>query len=118
MKSKTIYGKAKAGKIELYDTYEYNKFVALLDGEIEIIIRPLQSKKTTAQDAYYRGVVLKILSDFTGYTKDEMHKVCMDEVGIESTRDLSRGEYSEYISAVKRFGISKLDCYIPNARTE
>ena len=118
MKEQKLYGRVVANKIELYDTYTYNKYIASLDGEIEIIIRPLQASKTSAQDAYYRGVVIKLLSEHTGYTKEEMHKVCMEQYDIESTANLSKQEYSDYISSTIRWAVTVLDCYIPNARTE
>ena len=118
MKDKILYGKVTKGSISFYDIYEFNKYIATLDGEVEIIIRPLQPRKSSAQDAYYRGVVLKIFADHTGYTKQEMHAVCKKQFDITSTKDLSKYEYSDYITRVKRWASIDFDCIIPNAHTE
>ena len=118
MKDKTFFGKVSGGSLSFYDLYEYNKYVHTLDGEVEVIIRPLQPRKSTAQDAYYRGVVLRIFSEHTGYTKQEMHEVCMKQFDITSTKELSKYDFSEYISKVKRWASMDFDIVIPNAHTE
>ena len=110
------YGKVKQGKIEFNSHYEFDKIIRRYEGQdIEVVVRPLEKKKTSSQDAYYRGVVLKMLSDHTGYTRKEMHDVCKSMCGIESTTNLSRREYSEYIAATIRWAASFHDLYIPNA---
>ena len=118
MKDKKLYGRVKNGSIGYYDVYEFNKYISTLDGEVEIIIRPLQPRKSSAQDAYYRGVVIKTFAEHTGYTNQEMHAVCMQQFDITSTKILSKYEYSEYIAKVKRWASIDFDCYIPNAHTE
>ena len=116
MNESRTYGKVKEGKLEFNSRYEFDKIIRRYEGlDIEVIVRPLEKKKTSAQDAYYRGVVLKMLSDHTGYTRKEMHDVCKAHLHIETTTTLSRREYSEYIAATIRWAASFHDLYIPNA---
>ena len=116
MNESRIYGKVKEKRLEFNSRYEYERTIARYDGlDIEIVIRPLAAKKTSAQDAYYRGVVCKILSDHTGYTRREIHDLLKTEMEIDTTTTLSRQEYSEYIAAVIRWSATTYDLYIPNA---
>lgn len=46
------------------------------NGELlEVIIRRPSSQRSVLQNNYYWGVVIKLLSEYTGFTKDEMHEV-------------------------------------------
>jgi hypothetical protein len=78
------------------------------------------------QNKYYWGVVIKTLSDETGFTPEEMHEVLKrkflkynkvlpngEQVGITmSTTDLDTKEFEEYMEEVRRFAIQELDILI------
>jgi hypothetical protein len=87
-----------------------------------------RDKRSGQQNKYYHGIVVKILSDETGFTPDEMHETLKykflryskalpngEEVQIiMSTTDLDTKEFEEYLEQIKRFAIQELDVYIPD----
>jgi hypothetical protein len=90
----------------------------------EAKIRSLQ------ENSYYWGVCLKILSEDTGYTPNEMHEVCrsmflnekvmlkingkMQEKTIPiSTTGLTTIEFEEYLSKIRQWASIELSCYLP-----
>jgi len=42
---------------------------------IEINIEKSQKKRSSFQNRYYWGVIVAMLADHTGYTKEEMHEI-------------------------------------------
>lgn len=93
-----------------------------------IEIKVDRNKRSGNQNRYYWGVVLKLLSEHTGFTKEEMHETLRrkflkynkvlptgEQVEVmESTTDLDTKEFEIYLDDVKRFSIQELDVYIPD----
>lgn len=70
--------------------------------------------RSSPQNKYYWGVVIKMLSDWAGYEPEEMHEALKDRflampdarTGLRvshSTAKMTTEKFSEYIEAVKRF---------------
>jgi hypothetical protein len=91
-------------------------------------LKQFRDTRSNRQNAYYWGVVIKILSDHTGFDPEEMHEVLKqkfltkfvviqstaEEVKItRSTSNLSTEEFEKYMEDVRRFSIQDLDCFIP-----
>src|SRR5690606_13446660 len=86
--------------------------------------------RTLPQNAYYWGVVVKILSGHTGISPDEMHELLkykflktfvsdpetgeMIEVS-KSTSRLSTKEFTDFIDSIKDWALNSLNCYIPES---
>lgn len=84
-------------------------------------------KRSGNLNAYYWGVVLKRLSEATGYEPEEIHEICamkflpprVVEIGGEahvlrtSTAKLPTVEFQGYIEAIKRWAAQELSLYIP-----
>ena len=101
--------------------YEY---IESLEGKyVEVTVRKERSQRSLNQNNYYFGVVVKMLSDFTGYEQDEMHEILKQQFlkkvnagGFEyvrSTTKLSTTEFEEYLDVVKRWA-ALLGCVIPD----
>ena len=99
-----------------------------LTGKKLIKIEKYSKKRSNPQNRYYHGVVLKYLSETTGYSTDEMHEVCKlkflpydraNRVTGEiqtfgrSTKELNTAEYEEYLEKIRVWAINYLDCLIP-----
>jgi len=78
--------------------------------------------RSEKQNRYYWGIVLKIMSLETGYTKDEMHQELGEKFRayeahgrtfIRSTTDYNTLEMEEYLATVRRFASMALNIYIP-----
>lgn len=87
--------------------------------------------RSNPQNRYYHGVVVPILSEFLGYTNEEMHEVLKhkflrlmaffptksggENVWItKSTADLDTKCFEEYLSQIRIWASSEIGCYIPD----
>ena len=90
-----------------------------------VTIRKIEHKqmRSIVQNNYYRGVVIKILSDFTGYEPDEMHEALKRKFltyenvkglpTILSTTQLKTHEFEEYLERIRRWAATDFGVYIP-----
>ncbi len=86
--------------------------------------------RSNNQNRYYWGIVIDILSNHTGFSRDEMHDVLKykflqgwkqleTKVGIievdyvKSTRDLSTKEFEDYLGEIRIWASADLNCSIP-----
>lgn len=88
--------------------------------------------RSNSQNSYYWGVVIKELSEHTGFTPDEMHEVLKHRFlgyfkttregrelwTCKSTTALSSGDMEEYLSNIRTYASINLDCYIPSPHEE
>jgi hypothetical protein len=64
------------GKLELDRAQDFTTHKRTLIGKkIELTLRQQKSKRSRNQRAYYFGVIVKMLADQTGYSKDEMNEL-------------------------------------------
>lgn len=97
--------------------------------QTEINLKELKIR-TTPENNYYFGVVVKILSDELGYTVMEIHEILkqrflseiiflktkngVKEISIsKSTTLLKTIEFEEYLSSIREFASMELSIYIP-----
>ena len=82
--------------------------------------------RSNEQNKYYWSVILKIISDHTGYSIYEAHELMKlkfnskilhinnDEVTIGcSTAGLTTVEYETFLSHIRQWASQELNCYIP-----
>jgi len=124
------YGVVEHGNLKMDNQQDFDTSVSLLDGEVvEVTVRKKKKMRTIKQNAYYWGVVIKLISDDTGHTPDEIHEFCKqrflkslirlkDEIysTVESTTDLeSNGFSNDYIEKIKQWAYEDLNITIPEA---
>ncbi len=128
----------KAGKLFIANRRDFDRQIAQFkDGwQLEVTIQRRRATRSIQANAYYWGVVLRALSEHTGYTPDEIHDICKakflpkrlaiqdgnGEVVGEfvlggSTRALNTNEFHDYVERIRQWA-SELDCYIPDAGEE
>jgi len=114
------------GKTILDNPDRFLMYLSLLEGKrIDLTIKEHKSQRSLNQNSYYWGVVLKTLSEKTGYTADEMHEICrymflksFKTIGdkereyVKSTTELSTAEFEEYLEKTRRWATVELSCYI------
>lgn len=132
----TASGYIKAGRLIIRDRKSFDSAVlGLKDGwEVELEVTRLRATRSNQANRFYWGVVIKSLSDHTGYTSEELHelmkaKFLPKELAFlngngdvveqfvlgGSTRSLDIGHFSEYIERIREWAGNALDVYIPNA---
>jgi len=128
-------GYIKAGRLFIRDRREFDRAIAKLrDGwEVEIGIKRRRATRSQQQNAYYWGVIVRILSAHTGYTDDEIHDVLKakflpkhlaltdgnGEIKGEfvlggSTRTLKTDAFAKYCDDIKMWAADDLGVYIPD----
>src|SRR3990167_5182651 len=114
----------EAGKLTLPDEDGFKRALSCLAGRVLITIEYVRDKRSTQQNKYYFGVLVKMLGDELGYSTDEMHqalkwqflKVHHDDKlpTVRSTTDLSIEEFSDYCERIKHFAATELNVVLPD----
>ncbi|WP_457635823.1 hypothetical protein [Persephonella sp.] len=101
-----------------------NYIKTLKDGDYYLTISKVKKQRSLNQNNYYWGVVLKIISDYTGHTEEELHESLkikflpkkFDENGLlilGSTKKLSKAEFEEYLERIRVWASQVLELSIP-----
>ena len=120
---KIIHGKVKKGAFIPADPTAFRLVFAKLEGKaVEVVVRKKEKHRSGAQNAYYWGIVIDIISGATGFTPQEAHdamrfKFLTDMQGelpkVKSTSELTTVEFLDYIALIQQWASEFLDCYIP-----
>lgn len=121
-----LRGSVEKGKLKLDFPEKYLVLLSKFEGQrVELVIRKKATKRSDSQNKYYWGVIVEILSDHCGYSKDEMHDALKykflsdhnaDEIGlikIGSTAKLNTDEFIRYTNEVVRWA-AEMGVYIPD----
>ena len=93
----------------VYDKNLIREFMgSLKNGYYQIIIRRKRSKRSLPQNSLYWVSYVTPLADHLGYTSEEMHAIykymiLRKRFGFESTTELSKSEFSEYLEFIRIF---------------
>ena len=130
----TAAGHIEDGVLKVRHRKDFDAAVSLWkDGEVEVIVLRRRATRSDAQNRYYWGVIVQMLSDKYGYTPDEMHDVLKakflpkrltfsdgngevkgDFVIGGSTVRLTKEQFGEeYCEPIKRWA-AELGCVIPD----
>lgn len=121
------HGVITGDKLILDNPIRYLDYFKKLSGKrIELTLKEEKSQRSLNQNSYYWGVVLKVLSEHTGYDPDDIHEICrymflksFKTVGskeleyVKSTADLNTAEFEEYLEKIRRWAAVELNCYTP-----
>lgn len=116
-------GKAKDGRLQLLRRDLFEKHLHSLDGcDIDVTVTKHKKDRSSKQNRYYNGVVLKILGDELGNDREEMHEIVrmkflQDFSGrfprLKSTARLSTVEMEAFLSEVRQWASRDLNIFIP-----
>lgn len=100
---------------------------------VTVTVEKRHATRSSQANRYYFGVCLKHISDYTGYTVDEVHDwakarfipkhvaICdkngeiKDDLVIGgTTRKLNSLQFYEYLEAIRKFAAEELDLNIPD----
>jgi hypothetical protein len=115
------------GKLIFTDPVNYSKVISSLEGKAVVVnIKEPRSQRSKNQNDYYFGVVVEILAEHTGYSREEMHEVLKAKFLSEtkelagqsitfsrSTTSLSTVEFEEYLVRIREWASASLECFIP-----
>lgn len=93
---------------------------------VQITIEERKKRRSNPQNAYYHGVVLKMIADFCGYRgedeitgiHEELKRKFLPKIGnlsiVKSTSSLNTEEFSSYVENVRMWAAEELGIYIPD----
>ena len=122
------FGIIKNHKLILNNKEQFNKQLIELEGK-DVVIKIIErnNKRTNDQNSLFWNWI-KILSDYTGYTKEEMKEmVCykflkrerVDNKGytetyLQGTSTLSKKEFNEFMNEVSMWSNTTLNITLPS----
>ena len=124
-------GKIVKGRMEFEKAQDYTKYIQGLEGkEVSLVIEEWKKNRSDQENSYYWGVPIKLISEHTGYSKDETHELLKSlflkkkinvkvkkgserHTIVQSTSKLSTKRFEEYMSEIRQWASQELDCYIP-----
>ena len=89
-------GKVKDGKLTLHDKSGFKRHISTIEGDVWLDIKSMPKTRSPKQHNYY-WIVIKQVADELGYTDNELHKVIKEKFNIESTKDLTQYEFSDFL---------------------
>ena len=109
------------------DYKEWDQHLRDWEGEkVTIEIKKFRQSRSNQQNSYYWAVVVKYLSDHTGYDKDEMndllkYRFLKEEIvgggfKIGSFADLKTLEFEGRMTKIRMWASRDLEVYIPTPR--
>jgi len=117
-----FFGTVKHGKLILDDKDRFDQYLLTLEGETQVVVGRRKKSRSTPQNKYYWGVCIRLLSEETGYNKNETHDALrmlflMDHSKgiptIRSTASLTTVQFEDYLSKIRMWASQELSCYIP-----
>lgn len=120
-------------RLEFDDDVRHSNFMSCLEigKKIEVSYGPLLKNRSDRENRYYWGVVIDILSDYTGFSPEDMHEILkhkflrksvwvtnpengtIEEIQItQSTASLTTVKFEEYLSKIREWAAT-LNCRIP-----
>jgi hypothetical protein len=120
-------GTVVRGLVDLVDKSGYDRYIKTLEGkEIFLTVSQWKNTRSNNQNNYYWGVVVKLLSETTGYTLQEMHEALKLKFlvrpavvkGVElptmkSTALMNTLEFEDYCKEIREWASADLNCFIP-----
>ena len=111
------------GKVVFHNVDLFNGFLISLEGkDVDVTVKKKKKTRSNPQNAFYWGVVIKLLCETTGYNDDEMHNALkmlflQDRSRkiptLRSTTTLSTMEFEDYLEKIRIWASTELSCNIP-----
>ena len=122
----SFVGTVERGKLKLDLPRDYDRWLLTLEGQrVTVEVKKFRKNRTDAQNKYWWGVVIDILSKEIGFEPEEIHDyikrrflpVTSEKYGIssgKSTTRLTTVEFIDLIERVQRWAAQDLHIYIPD----
>lgn len=115
-------GLVTKGKLEIENPSRLAKYLASLDGAVEVVIRKFRKQRSNEQNRYFHGVIVKMVADDLGLSPPEakdmlkMMFLMVERNGIVTLREtskLSTVEQEEFNEHCRRWAAAERGLSIP-----
>lgn len=115
------------GKLVFNNPEGFNKHLLRLnDKSVDVVVRLPRKDRSNKENRYYRGVVVVLISEHTGYTPEEVHEflklkflskiivLCGNDIRIpQSSTGLSTIQWEQWMTEIREWAALDLGIYIP-----
>ena len=122
-----FYGIVRNGKLALENKEGFERTLQSYEGrEVAVWLKPAEQIRTSAENRYYWGVIVRMIAEEMGIIPDDAHDFLKNlflKVGVEkngkrweiarSTATLSVNEFEDYCEKVRMWAASELETQIP-----
>lgn len=117
-------GSVANGNLSLDDKRQFTIHLNNLNGKrVQLTLEKVKHKRSNNQNAYYFGVVLKLLSEHTGHDPEELHDALKFKFGEKryhgnllipaSTKNLDTIDFEKYLDKIRKWAVEELRVVIP-----
>ena len=118
------FGTVTKGKFKPDNAQAFKLAFCVLEGKrVEVTVSKESKRRSTDQNSYYWGIVVKLVAELLGYTLDEAHSALkwlflrkradgMPDT-VSSTTELTTAQFEEYMTSVRQWASTELGCWIP-----
>jgi len=114
------------GRLHLEQRGMFRRWLSSLAGkDVELVVRRRRKQRSLQQNAYYHGVIVKMLADHFGYRPEEMHEALKFEflrrdpddrrplATVRSTTSLSTQDFEDFQERVRQWALEEHEVLIP-----
>ena len=113
------------GKIKFQDRQQFDNYITgLKDNYYQMIVKRPEKVRSIKENKYYHSVVVKRISEKTGWTTKQVHEglkheflLIGDKFGLEiagSTTKLTEDQFWDYIESIREWAREVLKIQIPD----
>ena len=115
------------GKLHIINGKKFAQYIATLHGDVLVRVEKPKRKRSDAQNRWYWGVVLQLMEEETGHTKEELHEAMKMRFNKRlitlggnvmtipgTTTKMKTSEFSEFVEKVRHFAVTYLNLTIPD----
>jgi hypothetical protein len=82
------------------------------DGPVDLEVRPFEETRRGRANRFYRGVILKLIAQHSGYTPDELHEIFKVRHNSKLVADPATGEEIRIGQTTTKLTISQFSDYL------
>jgi hypothetical protein len=125
----TFTASIENGNLHIDNPAEYNRHINSLNGKrVNVTVEKQTRRRTLDQNAWYWGVVLKLISEHTGQDAQSLHEafkyMFSDKITIKglvipkSSRTRDTIDFSEYCENIRQWARAFLGVEIPDPKPQ
>lgn len=128
-----LYCRVENKKLVIPNQQAMTEYIASLDGKfVTVEIKKTVSKRSVKQNRLW-WLYMGIISEYTGFTKDEAHEICKahlcqrDKVNeltgevfrvTKSTTEYNKTEFNELVSQLQQFAAERIGVFLPDPNSQ
>ena len=104
------------GNLIIQDAYRFKKYMAMFGTkQIDVIVKEHHEDRTNPQERYYRGVIVRMISEKTGQPVPDVHKA-LKRMFLTKTIELIPGQPVEVVGSTRDLDTVEMNDFMRQCR--